>query len=377
MKYTKRVAEKTVRRLLKAFPVVGITGPRQSGKSTLLKHLLKDYTYVTFDDIRKIQLFEEDPIGFIERYNHKVIFDEVQLVPDIFSTIKMVVDQDRHNYGNFVLTGSSQFAFLKSASESLAGRMGLLSLLPFQLKEIPKALVEDSIYQGSYPELVMRSYEEADLWMSSYIDTYLNKDIRALAQIGDMRDFRRFIQLLAGNIGQTLDQTHYAKNIGVSVPTIKRWLSILEASYVVFLVPPFYKNLGKRLVKSPKIYFFDTGLVSFFTGIQTFEQYDQGPLSGALFENYIVSEIYKKELHTASHGELFFFRTHDKTEVDLIIDRKHSKEWIEIKKSSTLKPNMIHTLSHLRGEDSATLIYQGKSDQFRGVTIANFYDYLG
>ncbi len=338
--------------------------------------LLKDYTYVTFDDIRKIQLFEEDPIGFIERYNHKVIFDEVQLVPDIFSTIKMVVDQDRHNYGNFVLTGSSQFAFLKSASESLAGRMGLLSLLPFQLKEIPKALVEDSIYQGSYPELVMRSYEEADLWMSSYIDTYLNKDIRALAQIGDMRDFRRFIQLLAGNIGQTLDQTHYAKNIGVSVPTIKRWLSILEASYVVFLVPPFFKNLGKRLVKSPKIYFFDTGLVSFFTGIQTFEQYDQGPLSGALFENYIVSEIYKKELHTASHGELFFFRTHDRTEVDLIIDRKHSKEWIEIKKSSTLKPNMIHTLNHLRGEDSATLIYQGKSDQFKGITIANFHDYL-
>ena len=376
MNYKTRVAEATVKRLLKSFPVVGITGPRQSGKSTLLKHLLKGYTYVTFDDIRKVQLFEDDPVGFIERYNKKVIFDEVQLVPKIFSMIKMAVDKDRHNYGNFVLTGSSQFAFLKSASESLAGRIGLLSLLPFQLEEMPKALIENSIYQGAYPELVMRSYDENDLWMSSYIDTYLNKDIRALSQIGDMRDFRRFIQLLAGNIGQTLDQTYYAKSIGISVPTVKRWLSLLEASYVIFLVPPFYNNLGKRLIKSPKIYFFDTGLVSFFTGIQTFKQYDQGPLSGALFENYIASEIYKKELHTASQGELFFFRTQDKAEVDLIIDRKSSREWIEIKKSSTYRPNMIHMLSHLRGADPATLIYQGESDTFRGITISNFHDYL-
>lgn len=377
MNYKEREAEKTIQRLLKAFPVVGVTGPRQSGKSTLLQHLLTDYTYVTFDDIRKIQLFEDDPIGFMDRYSRHVIFDEVQHVPKIFSAIKLLVDRDRQNYGNFVLTGSSQFSFLRSVSESLAGRIGLLSLLPFQFQEMPKALAEDAIYRGSYPELVMKSYDESDLWYASYIDTYLNKDVRALSQIGDMRDFRRFIQLLAGNIGQTFDQTHYAKALGVSVPTIKRWTLILEASYIIFLIPPFYQNLGKRLVKRAKMYFYDTGLVSFLTGIKTFKQYDQGPLAGPLFENYIVSEIYKRELHKASQGELFFFRTSDQSEVDLIIDRKSSKEWIEIKKSSTFKPGMIRLLKAFSsGEDQATLIYQGENDHYQNIKIANYQTFL-
>lgn len=376
MKYKKRTAEPLVLRLLKAFPVLGITGPRQSGKSTMLQHLLNEYTYVTFDDDRNIQFFEEDPVGFLKKYQNKVIFDEVQLVPKIFSAIKVAVDQDRQNYGKFVLTGSSQFAFLKSASESLAGRIGLLSLLPFQMEEMPKALIEDSIFQGSYPELVLNSYEESEFWYNSYIDTYLNKDVRALSNIGDMREFRRFVQLLAGNIGQTLDQTFYAKKIGVSVPTIKRWLSILEASYIVFLVPPYFENFGKRLVKSPKVYFYDTGLVSFLTGIKTFEQYDQGPLAGALFENYVISEIYKKELHQGTQGELFFFRTQDRLEVDLILDHKSSREWIEIKRSSTLKPAMLRPLNTLKGKDKALLIYQGENDQYKEIDVYHYQNYL-
>lgn len=375
--YRDRIAEETVKRFLKVFPVVGITGPRQSGKSTLLRHLLQDYSYVTFDDIRKIQMFEDDPIGFINRYNKRVILDEVQLVPQIFSTIKLMVDQDRLDYGNFVLTGSSQFSFLQSASESLAGRIGLLSLLPFQYQEMPENLIQESIFRGSYPELVLRNYLESALWYSSYVDTYLNKDLRTLANIGDIRDFQRFIQLLAANIGQTLDMSHYAKDIGISVSTIKRWISILEASYIIFLVPPFYKNFGKRIIKSPKIYFYDTGLVSYFTGITSFEQYDQGPLGGPLFENYVISEIYKKELHSASDAQLYYLRTQTKMEIDLIVDRKSQRDFIEIKKTSTFRPNMIQTLTtYCEEKDQAYLLYQGEKDYYQNVSIIPFGDYL-
>jgi len=288
-----------------------------------------------------------------------------------------VVDQNRKTYGNFVLTGSTQFTFLKSASESLAGRIGLISLLPFQYQEMPKALTQESIFRGAYPELVMRDYFESNLWYSSYVDTYLHKDLRTLANVGDLRDFRRLIQLLAAHVSQTLDMSHYAKNIGVSVPTIKRWLSILEASYVLFLLPPYFKNLGNRIVKSPKIYFYDTGLVSYLTGIDSFDQYDKGPLAGPIFENYIISEIYKKELHTASDASLYYLRTQDKSEVDLIIDRKNRQEWFEIKKSSTLKPDMLKTLRSYQKEAHASfLIYQGKKESYQGIQITPFEDYL-
>ena len=327
--------------------------------------------------MRKVSLFEDDPMGFIARYNQHVIFDEVQVVPEIFSLIKLAVDRDRGRYGNFVLTGASHFSFLKGASESLAGRIGLLSLLPFGYQEIAEEMRKESIFKGGYPELVLRKYHESEAWYSSYVDTYLNKDLRTLANIGDMRDFRRFLILLASQIGQTLDMTHYAKDLGVTVPTIKRWISVLEASYILFLVPPYFNNVGKRVIKSPKMYFFDTGLVSYFTGIQTYKQYNQGPLAGALFENYVVSEIYKKELHRFSDASLYYLRTYDKSEVDLIIDRKAYREWIEIKKSSTFKSNMIQTLKAFRKEgDQAYLLYQGEEERFDGVHILSLGRYL-
>ncbi|MCH9610173.1 MAG: hypothetical protein S4CHLAM81_07130 [Chlamydiales bacterium] len=374
--YRNRSAEESLRELLSAFPVVGLTGPRQSGKSTLLQYLLPDYEYVTFDDIRKISLFEDDPMGFMERYSDRVIFDEVQRVPEIFSLIKLLVDRDRQSYGKFVLTGSSHFSFLKSISESLAGRIGLQSLLPFEYAELPEKARREAIFAGSYPELVVREYTHAANWYSSYIDTYLNKDLRLLANIGDLRDFRRFLQLLATHASQVIDLSHFAKAVGVSVPTIKRWISILEASYVIFLLPPYYQNRGKRVTKSPKLYFFDTGLVSFFTGIETFEQYDLGPMAGALFENYIISEIYKRELHRATHAQLYYMRTYDKSEVDLIVERRGKLEWIEIKKSSTFKSSMIQSLLSLAGDHPKTLIYQGDSETFKGVNYISYRDYL-
>jgi predicted AAA+ superfamily ATPase len=377
MLYKHRVAEVILKRYLKAFPVVGLTGPRQSGKSTLLRHMLPNYAYVTFDDPMHVASFTEDAVGFLKHYHKQVIFDEVQRVPEIFHHIKMLVDQDRDHYGNFVLTGSSQFQFLHKATESLAGRMGLMSLLPFQYKEMPADLTNESIYLGAYPELVNRNYEEASFWYASYIETYLNKDVRTLSNIGDIRDFSRFLQLLAAQVAQTLDMSHYARDIGVSVPTIKRWLSILEASYIIFFVSPYYENFGKRIVKSPKIYFYDTGIVSFLTGISTFQQYNNGPLAGSLFENYIVSEICKKELHTASLANLYFLKTQDGAEIDLIVDYKSSKEFIEIKKSATFRPSMIKTLKRFSDEKiKSILLYQGESNFYDDVNVMPYQDYL-
>jgi len=378
MKYIKRELEKTIKRYLKSFPVTGITGPRQSGKSTLLLNLLGNYSYVTFDDPKMIDFFENDPEGFMEKYNNRVIFDEVQHVPKIFNYLKLAIDHDRQNYGKYVITGSSQFAFLRDASESLAGRIGLLTLLPFQYSEIPKKLLTETIYKGCYPELVINNYKESEGWFGAYLDTYINKDIRAISNIGDIRDFRRFINLLAGNTSQTLNMSDYARDIGVSVPTIRHWTSVLEASYVIFLLPPYYKNFGKRIIKSPKIYFYDTGLVAYLVGIETKSQYEKGPMAGSLFENYVVLEILKKELHQKTNADLYYLRTTSKAEVDLIIDRKKYKEIIEIKKTSSFKTKMLDTVKDfLEPEDKGFLLYNGKKFQYsKNIRIENYAKYL-
>ena len=375
--YIRRIVISTLKRYLGAFPVVGLTGPRQSGKSTLLQHALKDYDYVSFDVERNVLSFDSDPEGFIMQYKNKVIFDEVQYVPSIFNIIKVLVDKDRKKYGRYVLTSSSQFYFLKNVSESLAGRIGLMSLLPLQYSEMPKALLDESIFRGGYPELVLRNYSDADLWFSSYIGTYLRKDVNALINIGDQRSFRQLIQLLAASISQTLDMTRYSKALGVSVPTIKRWISVLEASYIIFLLPPYYENYGKRIVKSPKIYFYDMGLVSFLTGITTYDLYDKGPLAGAMFENYIVSEVIKKELHQATQADLYFLRTQDKSEIDLIVDRKQSKDFIEIKKSASFSPRMATALKkYAIGKCRKIILYNGEAYRYGDVEVINYKDYL-
>ena len=376
--YLQRIAQATIQRFLSSFPVLGVTGPRQSGKSTMLQHALAGYRYVSFDNIGNIDYFESDPEGFMATYNDRVIFDEVQFVPKLFNYIKVAVDNDRQNYGKFVLTGSSQFSYVKNISESLAGRIGLMSLLPLQYLEMPKALLTESIYQGAYPELVIRDYRESALWYAAYVETYLNKDVRALSNIGDMRDFNRFIRLLAAQVTQLVDLTYYAKDLGVSVPTIKRWLAILEASYVIFLLPAYHKNLGKRIIKSPKIYFYDTGLVSYLVGIKTMEQYDKGPMNGAIFENYIVAEIRKKNLHTVTGAELYYFRTSDKTEIDLIVDRKNSQDFIEIKKTSTFSPKFVAPLKkYCDKNQQGYLLYNGKEFPFSdNISIINYADYL-
>lgn len=379
MKYLERNAEALVKSYLKDFPVVGITGPRQSGKSTMLNHLLRNkYRYVTFDDFHIAEQFNTDPVGFMNEYSNKIVFDEVQNVPDIFTHIKFAVDKDRHNYGKFVLTGSSQFAFLKGVSESLAGRIGLLALLPLEFTEMPITRRKKSVALGSYPELVLKNYTRSNNWYSSYLDTYLTRDIRTLREIGDMRDFRRCITLLAARAGQILNMSDLSRDIGVTVATIKKWISVLEASYIVFLLPPYYKNLGKRIIKSPKVFFYDTGLVSYLLGIENLSMFEQHQQYGNLFENYIVSEIAKKEIHRNTHAELFYYRTNHGVEIDLFIDRRSSVEYVEVKSAKKYQSEMVNSILTVRkNNEKATVLYRGKTIAHpSNIEIKNYADYF-
>jgi len=377
--YISREAEATLLRYLKIFPVVGITGPRQSGKSTLLRTLLKDrYQYVSFDSPTVIAEFRDDPERFMRIYNDRVIFDEAQKAPEIFNYVKLAVDDDRDNYGKFVLSGSSQFTMMKQISESLAGRIGLLSLLPLQLSEIIDGLHERSIFNGGYPELVKRDFEFSNEWYQGYIDTYLEKDLRSISDIGNIRDFFRLIKLLAARCSQQLNYSELASEVGVAVNTVKHWLSVLEASYIIFMLPPFYENLGKRIVKSSKLYFYDTGLVSFLTGIDNQRQFESSVIYGPIFENYIISEIKKIIEHRKLFYDLYYYRTSNGVQVDLIIDRKSSKDLIEIKTSETFNRKFITSLDVVKSpSDSGFLLYKGVSrPSTDGINILNYKDLL-
>ena len=377
--YISRQAEARVKEYLSAFPVIGVAGPRQSGKSTLLKNLLKDsFQYVSFDDFRNRQLFHEDPVRFMKTWPDYIIFDEAQYVPELFSWIKIAVDADRQRYGRFVVTGSGQFMLNQRISESLAGRIGMITLLPFQYSEIPDHLKEESIFAGSYPEPVIRNYKFGTQWYQAYLETYLQKDVRQLINIGDLAGFTAFLRTLAAQTGQVLNLSEISRGIGISVNTLGRWLSVLESSYIIFRLQPYYKNLGKRLIKSPKVYFYDTGLVSLLTGIESRQEWEKGILYGSLFENYIISELFKRKYHENKRMDLYYFRTSNGDEIDLIIDHGLTFEMVEIKASMTWKPDQMKTLKKYTGEASgARLVYQGDTyPDVDGIQVINYKDFL-
>jgi len=377
--YIPRLAEQRVREYLTVFPVVGIAGPRQSGKSTLLRHLLKDsHQYISFDDFRSRQLFTDDPVRFMKTWPDYVIFDEVQYVPDLFPWLKMAVDADRQRYGRFVVTGSGQFMLNRNISESLAGRIGLITLLPFQFSEIPDHLKTESIFAGGYPEPVIRDYSFSTQWYQAYLETYLQKDLRQLLNVGDLSGFTTFLRTLATQTGQVLNLSEISRNIGIAVNTLGRWISVLESSYIVFRLQPFYKNLGKRLIKSPKVYFYDTGLVSLLTGIESRLEWEKGVLYGPIFENYIISELLKRKYHENLRMDLYYLRTSNGDEIDLILDRGLSFEIIEIKASMTSRPDQLKTLRKYMGQAArAQLVYQGETfPDIDGLQVINYKDFL-
>jgi predicted AAA+ superfamily ATPase len=358
--YIKRQIEAQLIAYTKIFPAVALTGPRQAGKSTLLQNSLPNYRFVSFDDYRVRSFIQQDPVGFIAEYSDKVIFDEAQKAPELFNLVKQYIDADRKNYGKFILTGSSHFSFIKNIRESLAGRIGLLSLLPLQFLEIPLDAQNKAIYKGCYPELVLRNYRGAEAWYSSYLDTYLTRDIGDLIQLNDVVDFRRFLSLLAANTSQVLNMSNYAKHIGVTVQTIKRWLTVLEATYIVFRLQPYHDNFGKRITKSPKVYFYDTGLVSYLTKNYNHDHFINGPMAGSIFENYIVAETMKHEFNSGRNGELYYFRDSNGQEIDLIIEGKHARVLVEIKFTKTSKAQYFKNMKDLAGaNDHKLLVYNG------------------
>jgi predicted AAA+ superfamily ATPase len=377
MKYISRIAESTIKKHLKVFPVVGVTGPRQSGKSTMLINTL-DYEYVTFDDLANVNLFYEDPERFLNTYKSKVIFDEVQKVPEIFNYIKLTVDRKLQKPGQFVLTGSSQFNFIKNITESLSGRISLLSLLPFQYKEVPTNKRAPCIYKGSYPRLVTRNFRLSENWYSSYLTTYIERDLRSLVNIGDINDFYNLIRIIASYCSKILNISEISNITGIPVTTLKRWISVLEASYIIFLLRPYYKNISKRYIKSPKIFFYDTGLVGFLTGITTRKIFERGPMYGAIFENYIISEIIKNNFHLGGRKRFYYYRTSSGNEIDLIEEDGRKVKYIEMKAAYTLKPELVKNLLREKpAENQGILIYNGESRMYsRDINIVNFEEYL-
>lgn len=391
--YIQRTIEKLLPGILATFPCLAITGPRQSGKSTLLRHALPEYRYVTLDDPSVLEQAHSDPIFFLDSLGEQCIIDEIQLAPGILSYIKMRVDADRNRNGRFVFTGSQQFGMIRNLGDSLAGRIALLDLLPFAAGEMQQAasvsggleLFAASCLTGAYPQLATTPEIDRRLWYSSYIQTYLERDIRSLYDIGSLREFHRFMQLLAVRCSQMLNMSVFATDLGVSVPTVKRWLSVLEAGRIIFILPPHFNNLGKRIAKMPKVYFLDTGLVCHLTGVRNREQLLQGPMAGALFENYCIQETVKIFANQGEQPQLSYLRTNNGLEVDLIIEGQNLRSLpVEIKLSRTPTATLASGLTRYASlfaqtepEDGLLLcLADGERAICRGTTAIGVENYL-
>ena len=346
--YWPRILEKTIAETEKSFPVTVITGPRQSGKSTLLKHYFpgRKATFLSLDDPNFRNLLSDDPLPYLENLKKPVVIDEIQYMPQLATFVKILVDKNR-TPGQWFITGSHQFSVMKDVSESLAGRAAILSLPTFQIRERRNITdIGNYLLRGSYPEIAVNRKLNSDIWYSSYVQTYLERDLRSMMSISSLRDFENVLRLLAAHTAQELNYSSIANQLGISVPTIKRWLSVLEASYIIFLLPPFFNNYGKRIIKSPKIYFYDVGLANYLVGIKDIDFLLKGPMAGALFETAVVSEIVKAEYAKGVKPELYFWRSQSGIEIDLIRPEKSYYVPYEIKISSTIKPEFYKNINY-------------------------------
>ena len=357
MTYIPRDLEPRLLRLLTSSPCVAVTGPRQAGKSTLLRHCLPDYSFVTLDDPFYREQAQSDPLLLLDSLGERAIIDEIQLAPQLLSYVKIRVDNRRSVKGQYLFTGSQQFGLIRNLSESLAGRIALLELLPMSVTEKRRHLpLTDGIdlfrhaaLIGSYPELVADTAVDLTSWYASYLQTYLERDIRTLYNIGDLRDFQRFVRLLAARCSQQINMSDFSRDLGVSVPTIKSWLSILEASRIVYLLPPYYANLGKRITKAPKVYFIDIGLACSLAGVRDETHLFNGPMAGALYENFCIQETLKLFLAKGIRPPLYYLRTGNGLEVDLLVEPSEGLLIpVEIKLTKTPTSKLARTLTTFR-----------------------------
>jgi predicted AAA+ superfamily ATPase len=374
-----RAATFKVQFLAQQFKAVAIIGPRQSGKTTLAKYVFPEKAYVNFENPDTRLFATEDPRGFLSNYPDGAIFDEAQRVPALFSYLQQILDESLTN-GLFIITGSNNFLLQESISQSLAGRVAYLTLLPLTLDEIgtQHTTCNELLVRGAYPGL----YKEAidpNTWYANYIRTYIERDVRLVKNINNLLTFERFVRLCAGRVGQLLNMQSLAIEVGVDAKTINTWMGILEMTFVVFRLQPYHKNFNKRLVKMPKLYFYDTGLAAALLGIENSQQLELNPFRGALFENFVILDLIKQRFNQAKASNLFFWRDSAGNELDILIDQTERLIPVEIKSGQTVTPAFFKGLNYwqkLTGEEGGYVIYGGNQMEKRsqGRTVLPYTD---
>lgn len=377
----KRLLATALIRLAKQYPVLTLTGPRQSGKTTLCRSVFNNYNYVSLEDLSIRNFAIEDPKGFLAQFKNGVILDEIQRTPDLLSYIQGIVDE-KPSPGRFILTGSQQFEVTKTINQSLAGRTAILRLLPFAYSELYPSPIKPELnhvlYQGFYPRIEDQHLNPTEA-LSFYLSTYIERDLRNLMNIKNLSLFERFLKLCATQIGRLTNYSRLANDCGVTQNTVKEWLSILEASYIIYQIQPHFENFRKRLTKSSKLYFYDVGLAAYLLGITDPIHIQHSPLRGELFENFIVSEFLKNRYNHVKNNNLYFYRDHTGNEIDLILDEGPALVSVEIKAGSTISSNYFKGLQHyqqLSGKKNSKriLVYGGEETLHYRDTTA--YSYL-
>lgn len=371
-----RTAEKELRTLAGQFKAVAVVGPRQSGKTTLVRMAFPDKAYVSLENPDTRRFAIEDPRGFIASYPDGAILDEIQRTPDIFSYLQQVLDENKGK-GRFIITGSNNFLLQENISQSLAGRVGYLYLLPLSIDELPKhkLSVNEQIHKGFYPAMYEQEGQtDVSKYYQNYIRTYIERDVRLIRNVTDLYTFERFLRLCAGRTGQLLNMNSLAVETGVDNKTIGAWLSVLEASFVVFRLQPYHKNYNKRIVKMPKLYFYDTGVASALLGIENPDQLALHPFRGGLFENMIIVDFLKSRYNKGKPNNLYFWRDSLGTEIDLLVEKANSLLPIEIKSGQTITDDYFKSMSawlRISGMEKGWVIYAGDEKQVRsnGITV--------
>ncbi|HNS16185.1 MAG TPA: ATP-binding protein [Bacteroidales bacterium] len=377
--YIQRIIEDEVIKMSKEYPVLTITGPRQSGKTTLSRHLFGNLPYYNFENPDTRFMVSSDPRAFLNNIDKGAILDEIQNIPELISYLQQIADERRSEI-TFILTGSNQLLLIDKVTQSLAGRTAILKLLPLGLSEIgpEKSLpTSDLMLRGFYPGVYAHKLNPYKAYRN-YYETYLERDLRKITQIKDLQLFQKFVRICAGRISNLVNASAIANETGVSVGTVKSWMSMLEASYIAYFLPPYFENFGKRYIKAPKIYFYDVGLAAFLLGIENTTQLDRDPLRGALFENMIVSEFMKNRFNKGLDSNLFFYHDSHHNEIDIVIKHGNLLQPVEIKSSQTFHPDFIKQFNHfLRTFPNSTvkpvLIYDGITEQkVQEVEVINF-----